>query len=118
MIIAVPLDETKEKVCVSFGRAPYFMMHDTKTDKTDIINNPAAEAQGGAGIKSAQLVVDNNADALITVRCGENAAQVFSAAKVEIYEASGLDAKQNVNSLMEGKLKLLTHFHAGFHGKQ
>lgn len=118
MIIAVPLDDTKKNVCVSFGRAPYFMMHDTKTDKTEIIDNPAAEAQGGAGIKSAQLVVDNNADALITVRCGENAAQVFNAAKVEIYEANGINAEENVKSLSEGKLKLLTHFHAGFHGKQ
>lgn len=118
MIIAIPVDEDKKSVCVSFGRAPYFMIHETDGEKTTIIDNTAAAAQGGAGIKAAQLVIDNKADTLITVRCGENAAEVFKAGSINIYKADGTDANNNIEQLKNGKLAPLTHFHAGFHGKQ
>lgn len=118
MMIAIPLDENKTGVCAFFGRAPYLMIHDTNSGKTKIVNNSAASAQGGAGIKTAQLITDQKADALITVRCGENAAEVFKAAGVRIYQAEGVDAQQNIEALKNGKLAPLIHFHAGFHGKQ
>ena len=117
MIIAIPVDEGKKSICVSFGRAPYFLIHDTDSAKTEMVENPAAEAQGGAGIKAAQLVVDKGANALITVRCGQNAADVFKAAEIKIYKAFGSDAAENLKALAEGKLDDLTSFHAGFHGK-
>lgn len=118
MIIAIPLDENKTSVCVSFGRAPYFMIHNTENEKTELISNSAATAQGGAGIKAAQLVTDHKADALITVRCGENAAEVLKIAGIKIYQAAESDAMQNIETLKNGKLAPLTHFHAGFHRKQ
>ncbi|MGE4276273.1 MAG: NifB/NifX family molybdenum-iron cluster-binding protein [Lawsonibacter sp.] len=117
MIIAIPVDEEKESICVSFGRAPYFLIHHTESDTSKLIKNPAAEAQGGAGIKAAQLVVDSGANALITVRCGQNAADVFNAAKIAIYKAEGVSAADNLKALSEGRLSALTSFHAGFHGK-
>ncbi|MCH4179038.1 MAG: NifB/NifX family molybdenum-iron cluster-binding protein [Megasphaera sp.] len=117
MIIAIPVDDTKKAVCVSFGRAPYFMFCHTEDGTTETVKNPAAEAQGGAGPKSAQLVVDRGAAALITVRCGENAATVLQMADIAIYQADGTDVRENLRSLTEGKLKKLTHFHAGFHGQ-
>lgn len=118
MKIILPLDENKIDVCVSFGRCPYFMIYDTDTSSTEIKENPAINAQGGAGIKSAQFVVDNNADTLITVRCGENAAEVLNAAGVKIYKPEGVSAEQNIVLLKEEKLSPLTNFHAGFQGIQ
>ena len=117
MIIAVPMDENKKDVCVSFGRCPFFLLKDTESGKTEFVVNPAAEASGGAGIKAAQAVVDSRADALITVRCGENAAEVFKSAGTKIYKAEGTDAEENLKALAEGRLSELDHFHAGFHGK-
>lgn len=118
MRIAVPLDEKKEKVCVSFGRAPYMLFADTEKGTQEVMNNPAAEAHGGAGIKAAQFLVDNQANVLITVRCGENAAEVFQEAEIEIYKASPLTAEENVKQYLAGELEKLTKFHAGFHGIQ
>lgn len=118
MIIAIPLDENKKDVCVSFGRAPYFLIHKTESGISDIIPNPAASAAGGAGIKAAQAVVDAGADTLITVRCGENAAEVLQAAEIKIYKAQGENAAENLTAGAEGRLAELTHFHAGFHGIQ
>ena len=116
MKIAIPLDETKTDVCVSFGRAPYFLFRDAETGTTEIQPNAAAEAPGGAGLKAAQIVVDAGATDLITVRCGENAAEVLHAAEIRIWKSSGPHAEENLTALSEHKLEELTHFHAGYHG--
>lgn len=116
MIAAVPLDETKKEISPSFGRAPYLMMYDTETRKSEVIENTASFAEGGAGIKAAQLTLDHKAEALIAKSCGENAAKVLKAAHVKLYQAKGIDMKENLALLEEGKLPVLGRFHAGFHG--
>ena len=118
MKVMIPLDEDKKSVCVSFGRAPLFMIFDSETGEKSILENPAADAQGGAGIKAAQFVADSGATSLITVRCGENAGEVFKAADIKVYKAEGTKADENLEAFKEGKLEELTHFHAGFHGIQ
>lgn len=118
MKIAIPVDENKIDVCVSFGRAPYFLLHDLNTGETEYKENPAAHAQGGAGIKAAQFAVDEGAGVIITVRCGQNAADVFQAADIQIYKAEGTAAAENLAAYQEKRLEQLTHFHAGFHGIQ
>lgn len=114
MKIAIPVDDTKENVCVSFARAPYFLFEEN--GKFELIENEAAQAQGGAGLKAAQFLVDHNADVLITVRCGENAAKVLQMAEMEVYKSQGENAQEQVQMLKEGKLDKLTEFHAGYHG--
>lgn len=118
MIVAVPVDEGRAQVCVSFGRAPYFQFFDTQTGQSRILENPAAQAAGGAGIQCAQFVTDQGADVLITVRCGENAARVFQAAGLDIRKARTGSAEENLAAFQAGELEVLTHFHAGFHGGQ
>lgn len=115
MKIAIPLDENEKDVCVSFGRAPLYLF--CEDGKTEILPNPAADAEGGAGIKAAQFLVDQAATALITIRCGQNAANVFQAAGMKIYEAKkGCTAAENLEALANNQLEELTHFHAGYHG--
>lgn len=120
MKIAIPVDENKAEtsVCVSFGRAPYFMLYNTDSNQMDYIINTATEAQGGAGLKAAQLLVDNGVDILLTVRCGQNAADVLKAADVKIYKTEYSGLNENFAAFREGKLTLMTQFHAGFHGNQ
>lgn len=120
MKIVIPVDENKQetKVCASFGRAPYYMVYDTESKTTEYISNSAAQAQSGAGVKAAQLVVDSGADALLTVRCGQNAADVLKAAEMKIYKTEFAEAAENLAAFQEGKLALLTEFHPGFHGHQ
>ena len=114
MKTAIPMDENKIDVCVSFARAPFFLINED--GKNELKENPAAEAEGGAGLKAAQFLLDEEIDRIITVRCGENAAKVLKAAEVEIYKSEKVSAEENLHLLEEGKLELLTHFHAGFQG--
>lgn len=118
MKIAVPADENKTDICASFGRTPYFLFYETETKLTEIMKNPAADAEGGAGLKASQFVADQNADTVITARCGENAAEVLREAEITIYKANGQDIKENLTAFEGGKLAELTHFHAGFQGIQ
>lgn len=116
MRIAIPLDENKKDVCIVLARAPYFLFHEDGKDT--VIENPAVAAQGGAGIQVAQFLVDNRIDALITVRCGQNAAEVFQAAEMKIYKSVNKVAADDLNAWKEGKLEELTEFHSGYHGIQ
>ena len=116
MKIAVPLDENKQDVCIVLARAPYFLFRENGSDT--IVENPASKAQGGAGIQAAQFLVDNEITHLITVRCGQNAAEVFQAANMKIYKSVNKAAADDLAAMEEGKLEELTKFHSGFHGIQ
>ena len=118
MKIAIPVDEKtlESNVCVSFGRAPYFLIYDTETNESAFIDNSAATSTGGAGIKAAQIIVDNKANVLLTPRCGQNAADVIQSAEIKIYKTTTTSAKDNIDAFIAGKLSLLDEIHAGFHG--
>ncbi|MDD2212210.1 MAG: NifB/NifX family molybdenum-iron cluster-binding protein [Peptococcia bacterium] len=119
MKIAVPVDEKdlKSKVCVSFGRTPYFLIYNTETKESVFLENSAAASTGGAGIKAAQTIVDNGVSALLTPRCGENAADVLKAADIKIYKTKSVAINDNIEAFIDGKLPLLDEIHAGFHGR-
>lgn len=119
MIIAIPVDEKnlKSNVCASFGRAPYFLIYDTDTKESVFLDNSAATSTGGAGIKAAQIIVDNKANALFTPRCGENAANVLKVANIKIFKTTTTSVKDNIDAFIDGKLSLLDEIHAGFHGQ-
>ncbi len=114
MRIAIPLDENKQDVCPVLARAPYFLFQDGSGK--NIVDNPAVQAQGGAGIQAAQFLVDNDVNVLITVRCGQNAADVFTAANIKIYKSVHKAAADEMIAFADGKLEELTQFHGGFHG--
>ena len=118
MKVAIPVDgnDMETNVCISFGRAPNFLIYDTETKESLFLENIAAESQGGAGIKAAQLLVDRNVDALLTPRCGENAAEVIQAAAIIIYKTAGSSVKENIHAFVSGTLPILQEIHAGFHG--
>ncbi|MEL7656405.1 MAG: NifB/NifX family molybdenum-iron cluster-binding protein, partial [Bacillota bacterium] len=68
MKIAIPVDGTSmdTSICISFGRAPYFLIYDTESRDAVFLDNSAAANQGGAGIKAAQSIADSQAEALLT----------------------------------------------------
>lgn len=118
MIVAIPVEdkEAEGKVCPSFGRAPYYMIYNSDDQSLSFMNNDAATAAGGAGIKAAQLLVDAKVEAVATPRCGKNAAEVLSGANIKIFQTSGDDLKSNMDALTKDGLAALNSFHAGFHG--
>ena len=117
MKIAMPVDDRSMETSISqhFGRAPYFLIYDTGSKESIFLDNSAAISQGGAGIKAAQIIVDNKVGALLTPRCGENAAEVIKKANIKMFKAINDSIKDNIDALNAGKLSLLEEIHAGFH---
>ena len=118
MKIAIPVEENRKDVCASFGRAPWFLFYNTDTGEKTWMENPAAQSQGGAGLQAAQFVVDQGSGAVITVRCGQNGAEVLRAAEISIYRGDEAEAEDCLRAFEENRLELLTRFHAGFQGIQ
>jgi len=120
MKIAIPVDQNTKtsNVCISFGRAPYFMFFNTETKEIVFIENEAAASQGGAGIKAAQTLVDAGADVVLTPRCGENAAVVLKKAEVKMYKTFPGSVQDNLVAYENGTLEILEEIHPGFHGQK
>ena len=118
MKIALPVDEKNltGTVSNSFARPPYYLVYDTETEQVLYIENAAAQSQGGAGIKAAQIVIDSGADTLVTPRLGENAAKVIQAAGIRIFQSVSGTVEENLKALEADELSLLAQIHAGFHG--
>lgn len=118
MKLAIPVDEKRleSNVCASFGRAPYFLFYDTAAGESVFVDNSAAASTGGAGIKAAQLIVDHGATALLTPRCGQNAAGVLQSADIKLYKTLPASAAENIAAFGGGRLPLLEEIHAGLHG--
>lgn len=114
MKLAIPLDEDQSSVCPVLARAPYFLFRQDGADT--IVDNPGAQAQGGAGIQAAQFLVDQQVTDLIAPRCGQNAAEVFQAAGIRIYKSANSEAAADLQAFAEGKLEPMTHFHSGYVG--
>lgn len=118
MIIAIPLNEPSLEggICQSFGRAPYFLIHDSEHKTDQFLANEAAQSRDGAGVRAAQTIVDHHVDALLTPRCGGNAAFILQAAKVEIYQTEGDSVKANLSAFEKGELSKIEEVGAGQRG--
>ncbi len=69
-----------------FGRCRSFLLYDTDTKETILLENEAAQASGGAGIQAAELLARNGVKLVITGHVGGNAAQTLSASEIEVLQ--------------------------------
>jgi predicted Fe-Mo cluster-binding NifX family protein len=91
----------------SFGRCPYFLIVEIKEDKikhVKAIENTAAAQAGGAGISAAQLVADQEVEAVITANIGPRAFDVFNQLDIKIYIAQG-KVKDVIHEFIDGELE-------------
>lgn len=117
MRVAVPVEHQtlKAEVCPSFGRAPFYVIYDTEKKTTEYLQNTATGSQGGAGVQAAQLIVDQQVDAIITPRCGKNAAAVVQEAGIKLYRSISGSIESNLKAFEEQSMSVLEEIHAGFH---
>ena len=117
MKIAIPVDNKSldSNVSASFGRSSYFLIYDTESKESSFIENTAVHSSGGAGIKAAQTIVDSGAKAVLTPRCGQNAAEVLKGAGIELYKSVSGNAEENITAYADKKLSVLDEIHSGFH---
>lgn len=115
MKVAIPVDEDRETICASFGRAPEFAIYEETSQEITYIENQACNAEGGAGVETAQFLLDQDIYAVITPRCGENAANVFKAADILLYQSNSSSLIDEIEKYKKKELTPLTKIHPGFH---
>lgn len=108
MKIAVSCDGNTlaDQVNPRFGRCKYFILVDTESDAFQIVDNAQnLNAAQGAGIQSAQTVINNGAEAVITGHCGPKAFRTLAAAEIAVYLCSEGCVKSAIESVKAGTLK-------------
>lgn len=90
-----------------FGRAPFFIIYDTGSNRTESHKNPASEAMGGVGPKAAQFLLNHSVNLLVAERVGGNAIEALKAGgiKVLLYEEKGKTVRDAITAFLEGKLQ-------------
>ncbi|MBB5337488.1 NifB/NifX family molybdenum-iron cluster-binding protein [Pectinatus brassicae] len=118
MKIAIPAEDKniESNVSQTFGRTNYFIIYDMEAKQMETLDNSAIASQGGAGIKAAQLVLDNGVQVLIAPQCGQNAADVLAEGDIKIYASIEGTVKANIDAYTAGKLVIMNDIHAGYHG--
>jgi len=73
-----------DRIDARFGRCVYFIIIDPATMEHEAIANQNVSSTSGAGISSAQLMVDKGVEVVLTGNLGPKAANVFDAAGLRI----------------------------------
>lgn len=104
------VDGTMEgKVDERFGRTKTFVVYDVDTGKSETVgNDQQMNLAQGAGIQTAQNVVNLGAQAVVSGHLGPKAFQVLKAAGVEAYAATNMSVADALAQYREGSLKKLT----------
>ncbi|NLT41722.1 MAG: dinitrogenase iron-molybdenum cofactor biosynthesis protein [Anaerolineae bacterium] len=98
-----------------FGRCPVFAIVDSDTMAIETFDNASAAAGGGAGIQAAQWVVDQGAEAVLSLNVGPNAFAVLVQAGVAVYRIEGGTVREVVQALNEGRLEALSRPNVASH---
>ncbi len=95
--------QLESQVDPRFGRCAYLIFYDTEKDEWEALPNTSRDAAGGAGIRTAQLVVNNGADVVVTGNIGPNAMQVLSG-QVKVYTGFSGTVEEAIKNLKAGTL--------------
>jgi len=116
-IAITSVDGTMESmVDERFGRTRKFVIYDTEAKTHTVIDNALnmGSAQG-AGIQSAQNVVNSGARIVISGHLGPNAFRVLQSAGIEVYTVSNMTVAQAIEAYEQGRLQRLTGPDVGGH---
>ena len=89
-----------------FGRAKFFIIYDTNNDTFTVKNNTQnLNAAQGAGIQSAQNIIETGAEVIITGHCGPKAFTVLNAGNVKIATGGTGTVQDAIKEYKDGKLQ-------------
>lgn len=99
-------DTLEAMVDQRFGRAAKFIIFDTEKETFTVLDNTQnLNAAQGAGIQSAQNVIDSGATALITGHTGPKAFRVLTAGKIAIFLCEKLPVQKAIDMWKKSELK-------------
>lgn len=88
-----------------FGRCAYFIIVDTDTMQSSAIENDAAMASGGAGIRAAQTVASTGVEAVITGSVGPNAYPALQSSGIKIMTGAVGTVRETIQMMKQDQLQ-------------
>ena len=88
-----------------FGRCKYFIFVDSENLDFEAVQNSNADAMGGAGIQSGQLVAKKEAQVVLTGNVGPNAFETLRTAGIDVVTGVSGHVNEAVNKYKKGELK-------------
>jgi predicted Fe-Mo cluster-binding NifX family protein len=106
MIIAITSDgsDLDSSIAEKFTRAQFIIFYNKDEETFNTFRNPHSAVFGGAGIQTAQLIIENNANAVIARDIGLNAFRLLRSANVEVYPCSKLKVREVIREFELGRL--------------
>ena len=110
MLIAIPISNKKfiSKLSQSFGRSDFFLFYETETHTKRILYNPYKGTVGGAGIQSAQLMIEKKVNVVITYQIGLNALKILSSADIKTFLCTSGNCETAISLFLDNKLEPCT----------
>ena len=111
-------EEGKMKICITsqgdnlnaqvdprFGRCEYFVLVDSDTLDYEIRRNPNAQDAGGAGVTSAQLMIDWGISVILTGNVGPKMIQVLRPTGIKIIRGVTGTVKEVMERYKNGEFR-------------
>lgn len=108
MIVALSVTGNKAPATLDsrFGRAPWFLLHDTETSAERFIPNPSSESGTGAGTGAVQTLADADVDCVIGAEPGPKADDALKALGIDAFNPGMIsDATEAIAAWRDGKLE-------------
>jgi predicted Fe-Mo cluster-binding NifX family protein len=106
MVVAITSDGASldSTVAERFTRTPFVIFNNIEDDTFEAFRNPHSAVFGGAGIQTAQLIIENNANAVIACDIGLNAFRLLRSADVKVYPCLKLKVREVIKEFELGRL--------------
>lgn len=85
-----------------FGRCPYFIVVDLDSGDWEGLQNTGTQSSGGAGVQTAQLLVNRGVNVVLVDRIGPNAMEVLSRAGIQVYGGISGTVSQSLKAYRQG----------------
>ncbi|MBN1102242.1 MAG: NifB/NifX family molybdenum-iron cluster-binding protein [Deltaproteobacteria bacterium] len=98
-----------EEVDSRFGRAPRFLLIDTETMSSQVVENAQSlDLPQGAGIQAAQNILSHKPDVVLTGNCGPKAFRVLQAAGIGVVIGVKGKVADAIRDYLDGKYRAAT----------
>ncbi|HHY05571.1 MAG TPA: dinitrogenase iron-molybdenum cofactor biosynthesis protein [Clostridia bacterium] len=88
-----------------FGRTSQFLLYDLEKNTYSLFDNKQNRtAPQGAGIQTAQNIINAKADVVITGNVGPKAFRTLNAGKIKVYLATGITVREALEQYKKGLL--------------
>lgn len=106
MLIAITSEgpELNSLVAEKFGKSPFIIFFDTGNNTSESLCNPYANLFDGAGIQTAQFIIEHNSSLVITVEIGSNPLRFLNSTGIKVYSCSKKEVRLVVQEFLEEKL--------------